>query len=88
MIGFLPFALTDETVTSLSALIFVVSFTFSCEKEKIENRAMKIEDTIFFFALGTWYLALGFNKIFIRKKLLQIKRGNYSLVKNKNVCFL
>jgi hypothetical protein len=67
VIGFLPFALTDETVTSLSALTFVVSFTFSCEKEKIENREMKIEDTIFFL-LGTWYLALGFNKIFIRKK--------------------
>ena len=59
MIGFLPFALTDETVTSLRALTFVVSFTFSCEKEKIENREMKIEDTIFLFVLGTWYLVLG-----------------------------
>jgi len=87
VIGFLPFALTEETITSLRLLTFVVSFTFSCEKEKREKREKKI-DVANFFLLCTLYFVLFLNKISIRKKMLRIKRGNYSLLKNKNVCFL
>jgi hypothetical protein len=38
VIGFLSFALTEETVTSFSSVVFKLSLGFSCEKEKREKK--------------------------------------------------
>ena len=46
MIGFLPFALTADTDTSLSWFTFVVSCSFSCENVTIEKKEKKANEEI------------------------------------------
>jgi hypothetical protein len=57
-------------------LMVIAASIFSCEKEKKENREKKIEKK----NLLDFVVCL--NKFSIRK-LLRIKRGNYSLLKIK-----
>jgi hypothetical protein len=68
VMGFFLPALTPETKTSSSCFILVVSCTFSCEKEKKENKEKKIEKR----NLLDFVLCL--NKFSIRKKVTNKKR--------------
>jgi uncharacterized membrane protein YozB (DUF420 family) len=69
--GFLPLARTADTVTSSSALTFVVSLVISCVKPTAGKKQKAVMNTAFVLRV-LYFVLFVVNKVFIRN-VLRIK---------------